>query len=93
MNNLEASRRITKKVTTYDKDPQKFYSYEAQVGPQKFNVWFKFGCAHITNVKPKGEPEDLNPQEYLHVCEPAEFAEFLLAAINMSNKEGNSWEQ
>lgn len=82
--------KIEKKITTYNNDPQEFYSYEAQVGPQKFDVWFKFGCAHVTNVPPEGSGEE---PDYIHICEPSDFIEFLQEAIKVSEKEGSSWEQ
>lgn len=85
--------KIDKKAKSYPGVEGEYYDYTGDTGPQKFNVWFKFGCAHVTNVKPEGEPEDINPQEYMHICEPKEFAEFLLSAIAVSEKEGNSWEQ
>ena len=81
---------IKKKVTTYPPDDTEHYSYEAQVGPQKLNVWFKFGCAHITTVPPEGSGEE---SDYIHICEPKDFIEFLKEAINVSENEGQTWEQ
>lgn len=82
--------KIEKKTITYNNDPQEFYSYEAWVGPQKFNVWFKFGCAHLTTIPPEGSGEE---PDYIHICEPEKLVSFLIETLKMSTKEGNSWEQ
>lgn len=81
---------MDKIVTTYPNIEGEFYSYEDDVEPQRFNVWFKFGCAHLTTVPPEGSPEE---SDYIHICEPKEFIKFLQEAIEVSEKEGNSWEQ
>lgn len=82
--------KIEKNGKSYPGAEDTYYDYSSNVGPQRFNVWFKFGCAHVTYEPPEGSGEE---PSYMHICEPKEFTEFLLAAIKVSEKEGNSWEQ
>ena len=48
-----------------------------------YSVWFKFGCAHVSSAS----------GDYIHLCEPKAFAEWLLAAIELSKEKGNTHEQ
>lgn len=81
---------IEKNAKSYPGSEHEFYDYSFETSSQRFNVWFKFGCAHLTTIPPEGSGEE---SDYIHICDPKELAKLLLEAIEMSEKEGNSWEQ